>query len=200
MKTIFLKLSILIASTIITFSCSKSDDSPPAPVAPVVYSEENFLDGYLTSSNFIQATANNINAGDYEFGSEFTPLVKGKITTLKVKLPDVRTNLRVTIWDKMAGTAIRTETINVAAANTVTVVDIIDLDLIKDKEYAITMNSNDWYDRRKTDGTSITYPITAGNIKINSYKWVSGTVSIYPTNLASNYYAGDLSFNFQRTE
>ena len=200
MKTNFLKVSILIASTIFTFSCSKSNSDSTVPAAPVVYPEENFLDGYLATSNFSQATVNNINNGDYEFGSEFTPLVKGKITVLKVKLPDVRTNLRVTIWEKVAGTVLRTETVNVAVANTVTILDITDLDLVKDKDYAITMNSNDWYDRRKTDGTVTTYPITVGNVRVNSYKWIGGTAATYPTTVALNYYAGDLSFNFQRTE
>lgn len=197
MKTNFLKTSILIAFAFVTFSCSKSSSDT---ATPVVYPEENFLDGYLTSSNFNQATVNKINQPDYEFGNEFTPLVKGKITILKVKLPDVRTNLRITIWDKVAGTALRTETVNVATANTVLVFDINDLELIKDKVYAITMNSNDWYDRRKTDGSSATYPLTIGNIKINNYLWINGTTAIYPTTVALTYYAGDLSFNFQRTE
>ncbi len=197
MKTNFLKTSILIAFAFVTFSCSKSSNDA---TTPVVYPEENFLDGYLTSSNFNQATVNKINQTDYEFGNEFTPLVKGKITVLKVKLPDVRTDLRITIWDKVAGTALRTETVNVATANTLLAFDINDLELIKDKVYAITMNSNDWYDRRKTDGSSATYPLTIGNIKINNYLWINGTTATYPTNVALTYYAGDLSFNFQRTE
>lgn len=195
MKTIQ-KLSIIILS-VLALSCSKKEDSAPSPI---VYQEEDYLAGYLSTTNFTQNITNFINSGDYEFGNEFIPLVKGKITSLKVKLPDSRSNLRVTLWDKASGLVLKTEVVNVAAANTSYVFDIVDIELVKDKEYTITMNSNDWYNERKTDNSSVVYPITVGNIKITSYKYASGTAQVYPTSSALNYYAGDLSFNFQRLE
>lgn len=194
MKTNFFK-RVLMMSLVVTalVSCDKDDD-------PVVYPVENFMSAYLANSQLGQATSNFVNSGSYEFGSEFIPLVKGKITGLRAKLPDVNATLRVTIWDKDAGTVIRTETMNVTAAGTEAFLDIADLELTKDKAYAITMNSNDWYKHNKTAGTAATYPVTAGNIKITSYKWVSGTGQTYPTNSEVTYYAGDLSFDFQQIE
>ena len=62
----------------------------------------------------------------------------------------------------------------------------------------ITFNSNDWYKRSKNDDSEATYPITAGNIKIDGYSWISGTSQAFPTNNSNNYYAGDLSFVFQQ--
>lgn len=189
MKNHFTK-TILVLLAITVSSCSK-DDGPN-------YSEENFLSGFLTNSGFSAVTDSSVNSGDYEFGLEFTPLVKGKITSLKVKLPASNSALRVTIWDKSTATAtvIRTETVNVTAADTEQGFDIADLELQANKQYAISMNSNDWYNHRRTGNTDVTYPITSGNIRIDNYKWISGTTQTYPTNIALSYYAGDVSFNF----
>ncbi len=195
MKNHFTKTIVAITATLFLFSCSKDDDRPN-------YSEENFLSGFLTNSGFSATTNSYINAGNYEFGLEFTPLVKGKITSLKIKLPEVNNALRVTIWDKSTATAtvVRTETVNVTAANTEQSFDITDLELTANHQYAITMNSNDWYDRRRTDASNATYPITSGNIRIDSYKYSSGSAQTYPTTLILNYYAGDISFNYLQIE
>ncbi len=191
MKTKFKKLAMLVAFAAVLTSCSSNDKS---------YEKEDFLDGYLIASGFNASSTNFINSGSYEFGLEFTPLVTGKITTLKVKLPDVNSALKITIWDKAAGTPLKTETVNYATANILTVFDVEDLALIKDKQYAITFNSNDWYKRNKADSSNATYPMTVGNIKIDAYKWVSGSTQTYPTNISNNYYAGDLTFDFQQTQ
>jgi hypothetical protein len=191
MKNHFTKTIVAIATTLILFSCSKDDDRPN-------YSEENFMTGFLTSSGFSASTDASINGGSYEFGTEFTPLVKGKITSLKVKPPATNGALRITIWDKSTATAtvIRSETVNVTAANTEQGFDIVDLELTANHQYAITMNSDDWYNHRRTGNTDVTYPITSGNIRIDNYKWIGGTTQSYPTNIALSYYAGDVSFNF----
>lgn len=158
--------------------------------------EENFFDDYLISTGFNQNVSNFINSGDYEFGLEFRPIVDGYITSLRIQLPDTNPSLRVTIWDKAAGTIIKTEIVNVAAANTIYNVDIVDLLMVKDKEYTITMNSNDWYNRNRNDGSAATYPFTIGNIQIINYLWNSGTAQNYPLNYDVSYFAGDISFNF----
>lgn len=193
MKNHFTKTILAVVITIALSSCSK-DDGPS-------YNEENFMSGYLTNSGF-SATTSYIDAGNYEFGLEFTPLVKGKITSLKVKLPAVNNALRVTIWDKSTSTAIviRSETVNVTAADTEQGFDIADLELTANHQYAITMNSNDWYDHRRTDVSNTTYPITSGNIRIDSYKYSSGSAQTYPTTPVLYYYAGDVSFNFLQIE
>ncbi len=193
MKKLILKSALIIFVSATLLSCSKDDDGPN-------YQEENFLEGYLSSTDFNQKVTDYINSGSYEFGLEFTPLVNGVITSIRVELPDTNPSLKVTIWDKETGTVLKTEIVNVASANTVYNFDIVDLALTKDKEYTITMNSNDWYKREKTDGINATYPITVGNIQINNYKWGSGNLQVYPGNTSSNYFAGDISFNFKQTE
>ncbi len=193
MKTKILRMTAALGLVALFTNCSKDDDTP-------TYSEYAILSSYLTTSGFDGTVTNRVNSGDYEFGLEFMPTVEGKITALNVKLPDANPTLRITIWDKATATALRTETVNVAAAATNYTFDISDLSLTKDKEYAITMNSNDWYERRRTGGTAATYPINVSDIKILNYKWRGGTTQTYPTNVDNTYYAGDVTFSFQRTQ
>lgn len=194
MKTKILQTLMLLFVLITISACSSDDDSGPN------YNEENFLSGYLEASGFDEVSINYINTGMYEFGLDFTPLVEGKITALKVKLPDANPDLRVTIWNKETNTIYRTEIVNVATADTEYTFDISDLNLVKDNPYAITINTDDWYRRSKLDGSNVTYPITVGNIQINAYKWLPDTTQTYPTILSADYFAGDISFDFIQTE
>lgn len=192
MKTIKILSGALLA--ILAISCS-SDDSKPAPSYPV----ENPLESYYTQTGFT-TSSNFINSGSYEFGLAFSPNVKGVMKAITVKLPDANPALRVTIWDYTTKEVIKTETVNVASANTLVSHPISDLALEKDKKYMITMNSNDWYKRNKADNANATYPVTAGNINFLEYRWLSGTAQTFPTTVSANYNAGDLSFDFKRTE
>ncbi len=106
--------------------------------------------------------------------------------------------MRVTIWDKTAVVVLRSETIDVASANIEVIKTIASLDLVKGKEYFITMNSNDWYKHSKTNGKSIIYPITVGDIKITSYAYKTGVAQTIPNTELINNYAGDCSFKFQK--
>ncbi|WP_153391769.1 DUF4082 domain-containing protein [Chryseobacterium vaccae] len=192
----FYALLALTAAFSIT-SCSKDDDEPIPQ--PITYAVENPLDKYHEMTGFT-TTTNFINSGDYEFGLAFSANVKGKISAITIKLPDVNPNLRVTFWDYTTKTVLRTETINVTASNTLITKSISELALEKDKKYVITMNSNDWYKRSKPDNSNAAYPITAGNIKFWEYKWTSGTAQAFPTTTSLDYNGGDLSFNFQQVD
>ncbi|QSW90983.1 DUF4082 domain-containing protein [Flavobacterium endoglycinae] len=190
-KTIF---AILITAAL-AVSCSSDDDKDNTPK----FETENPLAAYYTQTGFSTVT-NFVNSGDYEFGLAFTPTVKGKIKAITLKLPATNSALRVTIWDYTAKTVLRTETLNVATADVQVTKEISELALEKDKKYMITMNSNDWYKKSKADNSIVTYPIVAGNITFNEYRWLSGTTQTFPTNVSSSYNAGDLSFDFQQTE
>lgn len=190
-------LSVSAAVVMMSVSCSK-DDETEQPV-PIVYAEENPLAKYYENTGFTTST-DFINAGDYEFGLAFTPKVKGKMNALVAKLPAVNPSLRVTIWDYTTKTVIRSETVNVGSANTEIVKSIPELVLEKDKKYFISMNSNDWFKRNKPDNSNAVYPVMAGNITFLEYRWVSGTGQSWPTNVSSNYNAGDLSFKFQQID
>ena len=190
----YFKIFLFLCLTLAVSNCRKDDNEP----APIVYAEESPLAAYITNSGFV-STANNVNFGSYEFGLVFSPNVNGKIKAITAQIPDINANLRITIWDFDTQAILRTETVNVSAANTVITKSISELALVKDKKYLISMNSNDWYNRTKSGGGAATYPITAGNIKITDYLWKSGSTQTFPTNSDATYYAGDVNFIFQQT-
>ncbi|MEO8237908.1 MAG: hypothetical protein ABI793_05165 [Flavobacterium sp.] len=195
LKTIIAIFSLAVFAV----SCNSNDDDSPEPIT---YPEENPLNAYLTGSGFEQKTEEVKDAFFSEFGFSFKPTVNGKINALAVKMPDVNTTLKVTIWDVATKTAIRTEIVSIPTANVTVEKLITPIALIKGKEYYITRNSNDWYKRYRTDGSATTYPIVAGNITITGYAYIANNTGapLFPTNLLNTDYAGDTSFKFQQTE
>lgn len=203
LKYISKSILLFIIGILLIVSCSKSEPEPVKPVAiksPITYFEETFYNLYLSKTGFDQTAVNTIDLANNELGLEFTPIVNGKMTKIFVKLPVVNNNLRVTVWDKAAGTKLTTETVIVDRAEVRITKDIDDLTLVKDRVYAITMNTNDWINRKRTDGGAATYPITIGNLKINGYKYTPGTTAVYPTTVNNTVYSGDIYFNFLQTE
>ena len=198
MKTIQTTITIL-AIIIFTFSCSKDD--APAPIQPVVLAPlQDPLPEYLAVTGFDQKVTEIIDEpSNAERGFSFIPLINGKMTAIVVKMPSVNnTGMRVTIWDKIVNAVLRTETINITTANTVTTKTITALDLLKNKEYFITFNSNDRYKREKTNGSNATYPIAVGDILITGFSYQNGSSQSMPMTPASNYLSGDCSFKFQK--
>ena len=191
-----MKKTILLFAIIFSlFSCSKDDET-----TTVTYQEENPLIGYLTNGGINGGIIDVVDGTTSEVGNEFTPLVKGTIKAFVVSLPQSNANLRVTLWDATTKTVIRTEYINVVTAATTTTKNIEPIELQKDKKYAITMNSDDWYYRDKSNGSLITYPITSGNIRFDSFGFTDTPGLIYPIYFSNDYYNGDLSFIFQQIE
>lgn len=197
MKTLKTILALLLLA-LLTISCSGDDDNK----APVTYVAENPLDSYLATSGFNQKAVDVKNEGFYEFGFSFKPTVTGKITSLFAKMPDTNTALRFTLWDAATKTVIHSEKMFVSVANMSFEKTILPIQLTKDKEYFLSVYSDDWISRKKTDGSSTTYPIVAGNIIITGYAYSlsSETDPVYPSTKRDDYYAGDFSFLFKQTE
>lgn len=191
MKT---KILSALFAIVLLVSCKDDDDKQKN------FPEENPLAAYIQSSGFSQKTTNFINSSDYEFGYKFKPKVKGKINALTFKIPDNASNVRVTIWNAATQEVLRTITIPSVTANSEVRQNIDPMSIDPAQEYLITYNGNDWYERKKNDGTNTTYPIDAGNISITGYRWHGTTSQSYPVNASSHYYAGDLSIVFQQTE
>lgn len=198
MKT--LKTTILILTLItLTFACSKKDDE--VTPAPKVYPEENFWQGFIINAGFTSPTS--ITSTLKEFGYKFIPRVKGKINSVVVKLP-VSGSVGVRIWDLTTGARIGQETFTVPTANVDFTKTITPLSINKDKEYAISVYSENYY---KYQRTSTVYPINSGNITISNFDFANGTatsLSNFVTSFGSvfigNEINGNISFNFQQTE
>jgi hypothetical protein len=192
-----MKLKLLIFVSIFALASCKKDKTVTEPAKN--YNEENPFDTFVAQSGFsvsAPVTSGNI----VESGLAFSPNVTGKMKAITVKIPNINSKLLITIWDYDTQNVIRSETINVSAANTLTTKTISDFVLQKDKKYVISMNSNDYYHRNKPDNSSPVYPITAGNIKILEYRETTTLTQKFPASKYTSYFNGDLSFIFQQTE
>lgn len=184
----------VFALLVFVIACKKGDD--PAPV----YAEENPLNGFLTASGYNQVQVSRINdALTYETGFSFKPLVKGNINSIYALIPAPNSSLRVTIWESATKTVLRTEILNITAANVPVIKSIAPLALSKDKEYVISMNTDDFYFRERTNGQAAVYPIQVGNITVTDYRERIGTAQVFPEGVQPDYYYGNCSFVFQQT-
>ncbi|WP_124640914.1 DUF4082 domain-containing protein [Amniculibacterium aquaticum] len=179
-------------------SSCRSDD--PTPV-PVVYPEENSLSGLMTSTGFDQKNTDMGIVGTYfEYGMVFSPSYNGVLKSFVINIPKAESNVRITLWDTTTMTVVHSLTIASVAANTTTYATPSGpIALAKDKKYTLTMNTYSYHYRERNDGASITYPIAVGSIVYHNYVWDSGSAQVYPASTANFYYAGDLSFIYQRT-
>lgn len=197
MKIVKTILAILVP-TFLFISCNNDDATPLTPVAPAPVAQNPFP-GYLAATGFNQNQNVVSNAATYyEYGFSFKPKVTGKITAIVAKLPD-DVNVRVTIWDKQAGIPYKTGILNVTQT-AIEFTQVVDIDLVKGKEYMITVNSNDWYTHAKSDASETTYPLTVGNIEVTGYGYKEGSAQEMPNTFVTNYCLGDLSFKFLQTE
>jgi hypothetical protein len=162
--------------------------------------EEKPLPVFLATSGFDQLVNNVINLNTFEFGLFFTPKVNGKINAVTVKVHDAATNVRVTIWDAATKTVLKTITVPSVAADVETKQQLdTPFTLEKDKQYAISFNLKNVYERYRADSGEAPYPITAGNITITGFAYLLGASQTFPTNNITDIYYGDLGFVFQQT-
>jgi uncharacterized protein DUF4082 len=189
MNTKKITIPAMAALAFLAFSCSDDDGK----------SQQNPLKSYLAATGFDEEVTEAVDDGDYEFGYAFTPDVDGDLEAVVVKIPDVNNALRVTIWDAEDGSILRTITVDAATAGKQYTKKLDDdLDLFAGHEYMITMNSNDWYNYERTDGSDATYPVEAGDFMVTGYGYVGGTTQTFPGIGTTSYYAGDVSFKFEK--
>jgi len=194
MKNSILLLLLLAATAF--HSCSNDDDTQTPPF----FQQEDPLAGYLAAAGFTNKNTYIDDNNNYEMGYMFTPKVKGKINSLVINTPDIVTALRVTIWDVATQLPIRTEFINVTIPNANKTYAIAPLLLQKDKGYAITMNTSDYYSWQQPNQGAVDYPFMVGNISVDFALIDMGSAQVYPaTGMAVNTYFGNVSFKFQRT-
>lgn len=201
MKTNFLKTSktLLLVAVMLTLSsvfvnCNKDEDPAETVVVPI----QDPLPLFLTASGFNQAVLNWIDGPFFELGYSFIPMVNGTINAIVVKIPAPSIGVRVTIWDKLNGTMLRTESVDVPAADMEVTKQIADLNLVKNREYIISFNTNKYYRRVKTDNSNVIYPFTFGDIQITDVLYGNGTAQTIPSIKQFDRYLGDCSFKFKK--
>jgi hypothetical protein len=191
MKKIILSIVILAA---VASSCKKDKED-----VPIVYAEENFYSAFLVQTGFSEKERNFNGLIDSEMGFTFKSSVKGSINSLIIKMPFQNSNMRVTIWDATTREVLLTNNITTLVNNTENIIPISPFIIEKDKLYFIFFNSKHCIIRTKTNGSNVTYPFKIGNISIVSVNFKDTRTQSYPTEILTNRYFGDLSFNFQQT-
>ena len=169
----------------------------------IVYSEENTFENLRTSIAQNSTINNVLNSAYYfEVGSSFKSLVKGNIKTLYVRIPDTSSILIVTIWDKSTQAKLLQTTVNITNSNTERVLDITPIAIEPNKEYIISMKTNDYYLYKKSGSTLISYPFTSGNIIYTATVSADPlTPGVMPTTAFNQgTYFGEVHFKFQQTQ
>jgi hypothetical protein len=204
-------ITFAIFVTLATSACSRkkisTNHDQQRPVREVyketpvtsTYPVENPLAGYLRSAGFkANGHVSQIGVPSEEIGFYFKPLTNGIITAITVKIPAVRSDLEVTIWDKEEVEKLVDKEVNVNVADKQFTFAIKPLKVFKNREYAISMNSGSFYQDYKSAGVS--YPIKVGNILVTNYCYNDGVQKKFPIRTNVNRYNGNISFNFQKAD
>lgn len=176
-------------------NCSSDDDNQPA------FTDENPLAELLQQTGFDGEKITYIDDNNsYEIGFGFTPSVNGNLKSIVVKLPKIKNNLRVTIWDSETQLPILTETVYVSQANQFITKSITPLALEQGHAYAITMNTDQYYMWHRENQGAANWPVTCGNIVVTTVHSDIVTGHEFPNFGVINAYFGDCSFIFQQTQ
>jgi hypothetical protein len=197
-------MKIFISSTFLLFflfSCSKKDEP-----ATIIYPEENPLQGFLNATGYNEKIYNP-GAPYSNFsvcGFSFKPVVNGKINSVYLRIYQTGINTKVKIWDVALKTPIwfKDDFYSFDNGNKGSTMNIdLPLNLIKEKEYMITMITKSHYTRLRNDDLPATYPVKSGNLLITGAYFESYVSDLLLPKIKNpNGYFGDVSFNFQRTE
>ncbi len=163
------------------------------------YPIENPLVGYLKGTGYkMNGKSSEVAVPSDEIGFSFKPLTNGIITAITVKIPAVRQDLPVTIWDKERVYKLVNEEVNVSVADKQFTFTIKSIKVFKDREYIISMNTNSYYGEYKAAGAS--YPVKVGNILVTNFCYSDGVQKKMPIRNDVNHYKGNISFNFQKID
>ncbi len=191
-KTLFMLAAGLL---LVSASCKKTE---------TVYTPESPQSAPINTTFFVTlpTTITASGSGGYEYGCKFSVIKNGKITKLACKMPTAG-SYRVTLWEIGASTqtAIGEATITQAAGTLTFSTLSTAVPVTTGKEYLVSLwSSSNWYEIRPVGSSTFAYPITAGNISIKGYQWISSSTSTprkFPTNADQTYVAGLADFEFQ---
>ena len=108
------------------------------------------------------------------------------------------------VWDKATGAIIISARIPLLFSgeyvpNSDYVLPITPFALTENKEYIISMNTENWFLRGRTgSATNPVFPSTIGNIQFLDFVYNLGSARVMPTTPVVNLFYGDLGFKFQR--
>ncbi len=191
---LFTMFVILSISMIYITSCSKDNS-----IASSIYPEENFLKEYLKNAEFNQnpTVENYIDLTEYFL--DFSPTVNGQINSLVIKAPVNQSQIEVSIVDVTRNEYLLTIQVDLIAGQALT--KKIDPILIeKNNVYKMVVDYKDCYEYKTTNNQEINYPVKAGNINVTKFGVRHIRSAVEYLEITKTRYAGEFSFNFQRSE
>jgi len=197
MKTEIKTFLFTIMLTAVFLSCSKNDEEQIIDEERIIYQEQNFFNGFLDQLGFTEAEFGSYGY-PFQFGLSFTPLVDGTINSFVAYVPYEEPYGSIKLWEKSTGMLVYSKDLNLPENYELTV-NVDPISLSKDKEYIITLYALASNFRYNFSFPNADLPIVEGDIQIN-YFTDSGHRDEMPSAVYSNFYYGDLSFNFQRTQ
>ncbi|MEY4902435.1 MAG: hypothetical protein RLZZ292_250 [Bacteroidota bacterium] len=158
-----IKLSIFLSTPSLFFllcilSCTKDTVKKPE--------ESPFFSFFDQPAIKIDTTATAATTWDYGFA--FNPLVNGTITQLGVKLPKTG-DFVIKLWNLDANKILTEKTVTATIVGAATFVAITPIAVKKDANLGLTITANTFYRIQKVNASSFTFPLTIGNLRINSF-------------------------------
>ncbi|RYU96383.1 hypothetical protein [Emticicia agri] len=147
----------------------------PKNCVPVIITKsKSALESAEVFSNFLADNTMNISVTNnpaqniFEYGLRFVVTRKGRMVKVGSRLPKAGI-YRISVWDVATRTIIVQQYVYQIINNVQAWADIPALALTANKEYFISIISDNWNEAYPKAGSIITYPITKGSLKVLAF-------------------------------
>ncbi|WP_337043689.1 hypothetical protein [Emticicia sp. 17c] len=137
----------------------------------LVQSKEMFS-SFLADSTMRTEVTNTHNTTIYEYGLRFQVTQNGIIVKVGSKLPNAGV-YRVSVWDAASKTVLAQKYVVQYLPNVQAWADVPELALEANKDYFISIISDNWNDAYLKSGSLIAYPLVKDNFKIMAFAYTS---------------------------
>ena len=155
-------------------ACKKDETTTPAKAS------ESPVAKILEDKTWTQTTFSN---GPFELGYIFSSSVKGKITQVGCRMPELGI-YTVSIWEEGTKKLVRQKTVEQSSPEKFTLVAVDELVIEKDVKYVISVNTAIGGIKKSyfqiSNSTANIFPIVRGSIVIQKTVYNSGAIPAFP--------------------
>ncbi len=172
MKKLLIPFFLLV---VLINACKKNETTTPA-TKPT----ESPISKILEDKTWTQSTFSN---GPFELGYIFSSSVKGKITQVGCRMPDLGI-YTVSIWEEGTKKLVRQKTVEQSSPEKFTLVNVDELIIEKDVKYVISVNTAIGGVKKSyfqiSNATANIFPIVRGSIVIQKTVYNNGATPAFP--------------------
>ena len=176
LKLVMKNLSISFFLLFVLNTACKKDETTTPNAKP----SESPVAKILEDKTWTQTTFSN---GPFELGYIFSSSVKGKITQVGCRMPDLGI-YTVSIWEEGTKKLVRQKTVEQSSPEKFTLVTVDELAVEKDVKYVISVNSAIGGVKKSyfqiSNATANIFPIVRGSIVIQKTVYNNGAVPTFP--------------------